>query len=173
LYKRREIVKGYFFYAVSLLLLAALLFAVFIRRADYFIFLLLGFIPIEVFLAPNQVTITETDISISKMHLLGIIKFATVIPFARIISVHLMNFESGYNIDGYGDFIIASIPFIPDGSNAPAVNLYQIIHTTGLGKTKQFKLKLHPNEFNIFQEKLAQSIQKEDNLEKSLVLRNS
>jgi hypothetical protein len=167
LYKRQELVKGYFFYTASLLFWAALIFAIFFKRFDYFVFLLLGFIPVEIFLAPNQIKITDKEISIQKKHLLGFIRSVTIIPFSEIKSVNPIAFDASYIAVEDGMSTTDASLFMPEGSNAPLFTLYQITHDTTSHKTERLKVKLHPNEFDIIQEKLMRLTRTEDNFKKA------
>jgi hypothetical protein len=107
-------------------------------------------LPVEIFLYPRGIKISESEIYIHEEHLIGFIRKNKRIPFAKIQSINLLVNFSGYETSSEEDNSFIVYP----GNGNPPFALYQITYSNNLGEVRRLSLNLYPNEFNILKEKI-------------------
>jgi hypothetical protein len=153
LYSRTNNTKNYFFYILSIFLITAVIYVLVIGKFDYLLLFLIALLPVEIFLYPREIKISESELFINEVHLLGFIRKNKRILLANIQSINALSNFSGAETSSDEDGSFMVFP----GSGSPPFALYQITYRNNYREVDRLSLNLYPNEFNILREKIKAS----------------
>lgn len=144
-YKRPYKFKSSVHRAIIIACIAGVLTSLIMGYYDYTGLILIFYILIDFILNPNTVSITKSELIISKMYLAGLIKKRYIIPFDKILNV--TSISRGILKDSIST---TGIPEIVRGETY--FSLFQLDYIGIDLKRTMISLNLHINEYNMLRE---------------------
>ena len=146
-YKRPHTFKTSIHRAIIITCISGILFSVFTSNYDYTVLILIFYLVIDFILNPNTVSITKSELIVSKLYLAGLIKRNYTISLDKILNITSISRAT------LNDSTVATGSIIPwIGRGETYFSLFQLDYFDNNFKRNTLNVNLHIDEYKMLQE---------------------